>query len=234
MNHNRNLNNEETWDVISYSFNKTRIKPWDICDNFMKSLKLSDIVLDLGCGNGRNLIPYNKLIKKGIGLDLSKNLLDIFNKKINDNKIKKFDLIHSNITDLPFKDNTIDTIIYIAALHNINYRHNRIKSLYEIKRVLKNDGKALISVWSRWQDKYFKYFLKKMFLTKDKIIKNKFGDVIIPWKKDGLNVSRYYHLYSKYEFINDIKRAGLKISSIQGVKIISKNNLDNYFAIVKK
>ena len=230
----RIFNNEKTWDSIADSFNNTRIKTWDICDNFMKSVKMTDIVLDLGCGNGRNLMPHYKLMKKGIGLDLSRNLLKIFDKKIINNDINNFDLIHSNINKLPIKDNTIDIIIYIAALHNIYGRYNRIKSLYEINRILKNNGKALISVWSRGQDKYYNYFIKKLMYTKNNIIKNDFGNIIIPWKKDSLNISRFYHLYGKYEFLNDLKKSGLKLLSIKGVKLISKKYFDNYFAIVCK
>ena len=104
-------------------------------------------------------------------------------------------------------------------------------SLIELNRILKNNGKALISVWSRWQDKYRKYFIKKYFFNKNK---NEFGDIIIFWKKDKLDIPRYYHLYSKKEFLKDIKTSGLKLFKIYDIKLRSTKHIDNYFALVEK
>ena len=98
-----------------------------------------------------------------------------------------------------------------------------------ISRILKSDGKALISVWSKWQDKYRNYFIKKYLLNKSI---REFGDIFIYWRKNGINVPRFYHLYSKIEFLNDINKSGLKLLSIEGVKLNSNKYIDNYFAVV--
>ena len=128
-------------------------------------------------------------------------------------------------------DNSFDTILFIASLHNIDSKENRIKCLTEIKRVLKKDSKALISVWSRWQDKYRKEFFKKWFKQNKK---GEFGDINIYWRQHGLNIPRFYHLYSKKEFINDLKTAGLEIIEIEDSKLHSKKHPDNFFATIKK
>ena len=92
----------------------------------------------------------------------------------------------------------------------------------------KKDGSAMISVWSREQDKFRELF------NKNKIDKNQeFGDINIFWRQDKLDVPRFYHLYSEKEFKEDINNAGLKIVNFQPVKIVSKNYYDNYFATVK-
>ena len=49
-----------------------------------------------------------------------------------------------------------------------------------------------------------------------------------------MNVPRFYHLYTKEEFIEDIKQSGLKIEQIIEAKIQSKKYTDNYFAIIRK
>ena len=64
--------------------------------------------------------------------------------------------------------------------------------------------------------------------------KNEFGDINIYWKKDDLNIPRYYHLYSKKELLKDIKKSGLKLLKIYNVKIKSIKHTDNYFALVTK
>lgn len=219
---------EQTWDEIAKSFDVTRRKPWKQCIDFINELPESAIVADLGCGNGRHLIPCADHCKKVIGLDISKNLLQITQDKIRKNGLGNVNLIHGNLVDLPFKDNSLDAILYIASLHNIKGRENRICSLKNVKRVLKKDGKALISVWSRWQDKYRRYFLKQLFTHK-----GEFGDIEIYWKQHNIDVPRFYHLYSKREFIEDVKHSGLKINKIFGIKKYSKLYNDNYFIITE-
>ena len=101
----------------------------------------------------------------------------------------------------------------------------------EIHRVLRQDGKALVSVWSRWQDKFRKDFFKKWFTQFNQ---NEFGDVDIYWRQHGLNIPRFYHLYSKKEFINELNLANFKIMDFKEVKLHSKNHPDNFFALIKK
>jgi len=221
----RNLH--ETWDKIANSFDKTRKKPWKECTDFIESLEPSTILLDACCGNARNILSFHNKFKRIICLDFSSNLLKIVKEKIKE--IENIELIHANVEDIPLKDDSVDNVIFIAALHNLKGKKNRIKSLKEIKRVLKKDGKALISVWSREQDKFRDLF-------KDKKIKEgeEFGDIEICWKQDGLDVPRFYHLYSKDEFVQDLEQSGFKIVDIKGAKFCSKDYDDNYFAIVKK
>jgi ubiquinone/menaquinone biosynthesis C-methylase UbiE len=222
---------EKTWDSIAKSFDKTRRKTWSECINFIKNAPNDCIILDLACGNGRHLIPSAKHCKKSIGIDVSKEMLKVVQEKIAKENITNNHLIHSSAENLPLKSKTIDIVLYIAALHSIPGKENRVKSLKEIKRILKNDGKALVSVWTRYQDKFRKSFLKQS-LNKEK--KTDFGDKYIYWTQNKLNIPRYYHLYSKKELIEDLEKADLKIFNIKGMKIRSEKYNDNYFAIVTK
>ncbi|RLF36263.1 MAG: class I SAM-dependent methyltransferase [Thermoplasmata archaeon] len=230
----RPQDNEKTWDTIAQSFNTTRNKPWKQCIDFIQQLPDTYTIADLGCGNGRHLLPCAEHCKKAIGLDISKKLLNITKNKIKKQHLNNTELIHADITQLPLKENTMDAIVFIAALHNIRGRKKRIQSLKEVNRILKKNGRALISVWSRWQDRYRKHFIKKMLFNKKKHGREEFGDIYIYWRQHSLNIPRYYHLYSKKEFIRDIKQSGLEIENIQSVKIHSKIFPDNYFAITKK
>ena len=225
------LKSEKTWNAIAKSFDITRKKPWNQCIEFINDLSKEDIVADFACGNGRHLIPAAKHCKHVIGLDISGKLIEIVQKKLNNEKIRNVTLLHSDIVNNPIESESVDAAMYIAALHNIQARINRINSLKEIRRTLKNDGVALISVWSRWQDKYRMLFLKKWFFQ---IGNSEFGDIDILWKQHGLNIPRFYHLYSKKEFQKDLKDSNLKIIEINNTKLISKKHPDNYFAKVTK
>lgn len=224
-------NSEETWDSIAKSFDATRRKPWKQCIDFVKTLSETNIVVDIGCGNGRHLIPCAKHCKKVIGIDISRELLAITSKKIKKEQFENTFLLHSDVLNIPLKDNTVDSVLFIAALHNIKGKNRRIQSLKEIKRILKKDGKALVSVWSRWQDKYRKQFFKKWFIQ---FRQHEFGDINIYWKQHGLNIPRFYHLYSKRELLSDLHQADLEILDIDEVKLRSKKHPDNYFAVLQK
>ncbi len=223
--------NQEIWNCIAESFDKTRSKPWKICIDFINTLKKTDYVVDMGCGNGRHLVLCAEKCKQATGLDISRELLFIAKNNLAEKKLKNVIFLHSDVTFIPIKNESVDAIIYIACLHNIKSKEKRLQSLKELKRILKKEGTALISVWSRWQDKYRKLFFKKWFIQTDK---SEFGDIDIYWKQDGFNIPRFYHLYSKKEFIEDLTKAGLKIEKIESIKLCSKKYTDNYFALIKK
>lgn len=218
---------EETWNAIAESFDATRGKPWKVVVDFVSTLSVSDVVADIGCGNGRHLILCVDKCKTVIGLDISKNLLKITKGKIKGRKVRVV-FVHGNLVNIPIQGNSLDSVLYIAALHNIKGRTNRIQSLNEVKRILKNDGRALISVWSREQERFRDCF--------NDISGNdcELGDIVIYWRQNKLNAPRFYHLYTKEEFIEDIKQSGLEIEQFSEAKIQSKKYTDNYFAVVRK
>jgi ubiquinone/menaquinone biosynthesis C-methylase UbiE len=78
-------------------------------------------VLDVGCGTG--------VASKGVGVDPSIELL----------KLNKNECVCGRAEQLPFKDNSFDTVISLTAVH-----HFELRALDEIKRVAKK--KVIISV----------------------------------------------------------------------------------------
>jgi hypothetical protein len=64
--------------------------------------------------------------------------------------------------------------------------------------------------------------------------KKEFGDTDIYWRQHGLNIPRFYHLYSMRELKQDLLSASFKIIKLEGVKFFSKRYYDNYFALIKK
>jgi ubiquinone/menaquinone biosynthesis C-methylase UbiE len=225
---------EKTWDTIAQSFHNTRRKPWKQCISFIENISKNSTVLDLGCGNGRHLIPIAKKCKKAIGVDISSNLLKIIQNQKQELDIANIELIHANLIDLPIKTESIDSVLYIAALHNIKTRENRIKSLQELHRVIKKENVALISVWSREQEKFYDFFNNQKYnqYIKDRDFED--GDIEIYWKQNKLNIPRFYHLYKKIEFEKDLITSGFKIVKLKNEFISSKEIPDNYFGLVIK
>jgi tRNA (uracil-5-)-methyltransferase TRM9 len=182
---------EKTWDTIAESFDITRQKPWKFCLDFIHSVKNYDVVADIGCGNGRHLLACAENNSHVVGVDISQKMLKIVKDKLSNKNIVNVSLIHADVVELPLTDNSLDVVLFVASLHNIKGKEHRRRALKEIARVLKPKGVALISVWSRWQGKYRRYFLKQFIIRS-----REFGDIDIFWKQHNLNVSRFYHLFS--------------------------------------
>lgn len=216
-----------TWNTIAKSFDKTRQYTWSFCDQYIKNLNANATCADLACGNGRHLLPITLKCKKAVGFDISTNLLKITEEKLKQNDITNTLLIQGDLCSLPFKNSIFDHILYIAALHNIQQKKNRIQSLNELLRVLKPKGTALVSVWSREQTR----FKQKKFTQKKKMEP---GDTIVYWRQHNLNIPRFYHLYKKDEFKEDLQKANFHIQTLKEVSIASKKSADNYYAIVEK
>jgi len=220
-----------SWDAIANSFNLTRRKPWPVVLDFLNNRQPTDTIMDLGCGNGRHLFPAARQAHYAIGVDFSRNLLNLVNKKLQEQQADNISLVQADLVHLPFCDGTADVILFIAALHNIRMRKNRQEALREVHRVMKPSATALISVWSRWQDAYRTHFLKERFRHRPP---GEFGDIDILWRQHRLDVSRFYHLYSRKEFAEDLAMADLEVSSLQAVKLVSRLYPDNYFAVVTR
>jgi len=182
------------------------------------------IAIDIACGNGRHTIPMSSRAR-AVGIDFSAEMIKIARENSGGNA----SFVVGDASALPFKSNTFDFALFIAALHNIRGRGRRVKALEEMGRILKDGGEGLVSVWSRWQDRWRIHFLKEALALR---IKN-FGDISIPWKR-GVEAMRFYHLYSMRELKRDARKAGLEVVKAWSVRKTSRKYADNHFIIVRK
>ena len=182
------MNQQEVWDKIAQSWNNFRNKPLEeLKDLDWKKGK----ILDLGCGNCRNLLPFKNL--ECYGIDFSKEMLKEANKLSKKHNFKII-LKQSKITKIPFKESTFNYILAIATLHHLK---NPEKAIKEINRVLKPNGEAFITVWNKLQ---LKFILKKQ-------------ETYIPWKKKDEVLQRYYNFIGYFELKKIIKKNNFSIIS---------------------
>jgi len=227
------------FETIAQDWNRLREKPWPVIIEFLEKYDrfrflTSDYFLDLGCGNGRHTILFSDKVDYAIGVDFSFNLLRIANKKRDLLHINNISYLMADISSLPFKNEIFTKIILLATLHHIPNRVNRLSSLIEIQRILKRSGICLITVWRRWQKRFFWHFFKEIlhYLLKLKSFRE-FGDIFIPWtRQDSEIVQRFYHLFTQHEIRNLIKKTEFQVvlSKIHG----GVKQQENIFVIVKK
>ncbi len=193
----------QTYDKIATDFSRTRSSVWE-SKAFGQYAQDGDKVLDLGCGNGRLLELFQDRPIDYVGCDNSELLLKIAQQKYPGNKFVLTDGIN-----LPFVDNEFDKIFCIAVLHHIPGDELRRKFLKEARRVLKKDGRLIISSWYLWPTikhapLFLKYFLKKIF----GLSLLDWGDVFKPWGKMG---RRYLHHFTKTGLKKLLEETGFSI-----------------------
>ena len=187
----------DVYEKIAEHFGHTRYKMWPRVENFLRSLSTETnpypLVLDAGCGNGKNLCLPGML-----GSDRAKAFCDLANKQT------KKDCFISDIskdTGVSLRCKCLDAAISIAVIHHIPTLEGRIEALKQLARPLKSGGKLLIYVWAFEQEKGTVGARK--FETQD---------VFVPWhyqtkyddsEKQGLQkLHRYYHVFTKSEIID--------------------------------
>ena len=109
------------------------------------SVKKGDIVLDLGCGTGLDLLlAAEKVGAKGsvIGIDMNEDMLKKAQENIDKSEFENIELRKGMIESLPIESGTIDWVISNCV---INLSSDKEKAFTEIARVLKPNGQILVS-----------------------------------------------------------------------------------------
>jgi ubiquinone/menaquinone biosynthesis C-methylase UbiE len=99
--------------------------------------------LDLGCGAGQYLLGLSDLGIKAYGADISKDMLVISSEKLKKANLNNDNLLCADCYNIPLQSNKFDLIICIGVLEYLN---KETFALSEIKRMLKPDGKLIVTL----------------------------------------------------------------------------------------
>ncbi len=121
-------------------------------------------LLDVACGTGDILRMAEKKLNrfsKFVGVDISKEMLNVCEKKIQQNiselNQNKFYLIQASAEQLPLESNTFDVVTISFGFRNVD---NRPQALKEFLRVLKPKGQLFIlDFFEPKQSLFSKFFL---------------------------------------------------------------------------
>ncbi|KHJ97328.1 methyltransferase domain protein [Oesophagostomum dentatum] len=194
----------EVYESIASHFDETRLSGWTGVKKFMNSLPAFSVVYDVGCGNGKYLLPNDNLLK--IGCDRSQMLCEIVQKK-------GCMVVRADALSLPFREGA-DAVLSIAVLHHIASPQRRRNMIAEILRdsVIEEVAKET----SRLKVHDGKEFVQQ--------------DLLVPWRIDekGETFMRYYHVFEEGE-MDELLRSvnGCHIESIE-------KEQGNYIAVIAK
>ncbi len=105
-------------------------------------------ILDLGCGNGRHVIAFQKLGFDVVGFDISLTGLELTNTWLAEENLKGSLVAGDGRHSLPFRSASFDGLISTQVIHHALLSEIR-QTVSEIKRVMSDSGLALISVAGR-------------------------------------------------------------------------------------
>ena len=125
-------------------------------DFVLNKISQNDVVLDLGCGYGRVAIRLLKTSKKVIGIDISKDNIQLAKKRVGTSENCEFYTMDA--IDLKFVDGFFDMVICVQ--NGISaFKVNPLRLIKESIRVTRKGGTVLFSTYSeKFWDNRLKWF----------------------------------------------------------------------------
>ena len=149
-------------------------------------------LINLGCAHGPDFLPFTADFDLH-GVDISAGMLRQGRRYQNKHGFSA-GLAQADVGHLPFADESFNYAISAATFHHLP-RENQAAAFTELYRVLAPSGEAFITVWNRWQRRF--WFRGK--------------ETIVPWRSRGEMLPRYYYLFSRRELVRRLTKAGFRL-----------------------
>jgi len=186
------------YSKIATHFSDTRPHQWPWITSYIRRITRNypnyPLVLDIGCGNGRNMDGFKPDYVYGI--DNCQEFVDICKKRGKN-------VILGDMTNIVFPNHVFDDLLCIASFHHLSTEQRRINALLEMHRVTKLGASMLLSVWS----------IRQPANTKQAKNITDYGDIIVSWDKYGEIYERYYYIFKVEEIKELFKKTGWRVVS---------------------
>ncbi len=204
----------------------------------MKKLKLSKpyvkgITLDIGCGNRFNEKFFDNLYNKYVGLDYHEvfNKIDIYGRGNTKIKREKID-ISADAENLPFKNNSIDTILLTEVLEHIPHPQKAIKEMY---RVLKNSNYLILTVPFMLGEHQlpFDFFRFTKEALRKILIENNFDITLLePYTNNGPTIFLMINSFVFFDILLKVKKQSRLLFFFLYVLTLPIYIINNFIALI--
>jgi SAM-dependent methyltransferase len=173
------------------------------------------LVVDLGCGTGRALIPLARRGHRAVAIDLSLPMLSIVQEKAQLEGLP-IACVQANLVEMHcLRTDTADyCMCMFSTLGMIRGRSNRRAMLAHVRRILKPGGRFVLHVHNIWYNLYDPggpwWLLRSLAVApwrRDEEVGDKFFDYRgIP--------RMYLHVFRRRELLGDLRQAGFRIRRV--------------------
>ncbi|MEM0133898.1 MAG: class I SAM-dependent methyltransferase [Thermoplasmatales archaeon] len=177
--------------------------------NILRNSLLRGTTLDNGCGNGKGTPQVDGVV----GLDFSIFALALYNSGSK---------VLGDMANLPFKNGTFSNVLFIHSLDHLS-KEERSIALKEAWRVLKEDGRVVVRVFSKRDFRYGKgeEIEEGTFLRGNKIQTHYFD-------KDEFSSASIFKVYDTIDINYDINIQNNRFKRREFIIILIKSNSENY------
>ncbi len=206
--------NRKFYDQFGESFSATRQRLQPGVKQILDSIQADESVLDLGCGNGHFLHALHDRGHQAalLGADFSLPLLREA-ESTPGVKVKALDLMQlSAVSDQLSVADGWDVITMFATMHHIPSREVRLDILRTVKKLLKPNGKFILSNWQFLNSDKLKARVQpwgRVGLSDSDVDE---GDYLLDWRSGGEGV-RYAHQFSEGELFGLAEQAQMKVEA---------------------
>lgn len=173
------------------------------------------MIVDLGCGTGRSLLPLAAPGRSLVGVDLSRPMLRVLGRKAAAAGIEAT-AVQANLVNLDgLADGFADCVLCLfSTLGMVQGRANRRRVLQHTARILRPNGRLILHVHNRWSalaDPGGLRWLTSSYWQAWRRPEANFGDRVYGYR--GLP-NMFLHSFSRREILADLHAAGLAAAKI--------------------
>jgi SAM-dependent methyltransferase len=170
------------------------------------------LVVDLGCGTGRLLVPLARRGFRGLAVDLSAHMLAVVGEKAAAEGLP-IDRLLANIVELGcLGDHVADyCICMFSTLGMVRGHANRLRALQHVRRILKPGGRFVLHVHNRWYNLFSAEGREWLLAT---VAGWLLGRDVEPGDKffDYRGIPQMYlHVFTRRELAGVLHAAGLRV-----------------------
>lgn len=209
----KKYSNQEKWLMHYKSLNKISYPAEGIIRIFLGKYpklnfkyKSKQKILDLGYGDGRHLLFFNKLNLNVHGIEISDQINLNMKKILNKNKIKNITLKKGDNLKIPYKDSFFNHLVSWNSCYYMKDKKSNFEDhIKEMFRVIKKSGFLILSIPKSkcFIFKNSKKIKKKYRIIKDDYFNQRNGQIMRCFKNEK-EVKSDFSKYFKNIFISEI------------------------------
>lgn len=184
------------------------------------------LVVDLGTGTGRALVPLVRRGLRGLAVDLSLHMLHIVQEKAAEEQLP-IDCVLANLVELDgIKSAVADyAMCMFSTLGMIRGHENRQRVVDHTYRILKPGGRFVLHVHNVWFNLYDPggpWWVLKNLLTSVVRREVEFGDKFFPYR--GIP-SMFLHVFRRRELLRLLRRPGFEVERFIPLDVVRRHPL---------